>query len=654
MSDGCADAQKSLAKIACSRCSPSRAWQRSPPCRRHGYFSRQYQQRVDWSRLPPTELMLRSCGEAASRHASRSAAGIVRIHLELGQRRAGADAAAVDAARDDPAHVDERVAVQDPVAQQRHHLRAAVHRDAAVELLDRRRPNELQPSPSLPLAPAARPRAARAASPRGVIGSSCTSAPVASRIAFAIAAAVGTIGGSPRPFEPRLVRCSSGLSTNSHTISGTSAIVGIRYESSVVVSTRPVSGSSRRSSESVWPIPWMIPPSTWLARAERVDDPADVVHRGDPLHAHLAGLDVDGDLGHLHAEREHAHPGRVRAARALAEDLRASEHAEQLLERDGEIAVRGDDRPVADVEHALLEVVALRRDLDDLALRVGGGGTHGRADRRQASTSRPRASRTGRGRSRRARPRRGRAGRRAPRRRSAPSRCRVPVPMSCIAVTTAIAAVGADARPRVRRRAAAAEPDLARHPDAVLPRSVGARAHLVPAVPVLLRELVARREVLRGVRRAVVRVRVVASPQLERVEVELRGELVDQALEPERPLDEAGRAERLHRRRVDLRAVADGAHVVARVEHLHRPVGHRRPAAPADRVDELAAERDDRAVAARADDELLDRRVAVAGGGVLLAPGQRAAHRPARAASRARRRRTCTRLRRSSSRSRRP
>ena len=35
-SDGCADAQKSFAKIACSRCSPSRAWQRSPPCSRQG------------------------------------------------------------------------------------------------------------------------------------------------------------------------------------------------------------------------------------------------------------------------------------------------------------------------------------------------------------------------------------------------------------------------------------------------------------------------------------------------------------------------------------------------------------------------------------------------------------------------------------------
>src|SRR5581483_6166774 len=50
--------------------------QRSPPWRRHGYSSRQYQQRVDCSRLPPSEPMLRSCGDAARRQASRSAAGI--------------------------------------------------------------------------------------------------------------------------------------------------------------------------------------------------------------------------------------------------------------------------------------------------------------------------------------------------------------------------------------------------------------------------------------------------------------------------------------------------------------------------------------------------------------------------------------------------
>ena len=36
--------------------------------------------------------------------------------------------------------------------------------------------------------------------------------------------------------------------------------------------------------------------------------------------------------------------------------------------------------------------------------------------------------------------------------------------------------------------------------------------------------------------------------------LELGRELVEQRLEPERPLDEPGRAERLHRRQVELRA----------------------------------------------------------------------------------------------------
>ena len=44
---------------------------------------------------------------------------------------------------------------------------------------------------------------ARASQTRsGVIGSSCTRAPITFAIAFAIAPAVGTHGGSPTPFEP--------------------------------------------------------------------------------------------------------------------------------------------------------------------------------------------------------------------------------------------------------------------------------------------------------------------------------------------------------------------------------------------------------------------------------------------------------------------
>jgi hypothetical protein len=194
------------------------------------------------------------------------------------------------------------------------------------------------------------------------------------------------------------------------------------------------------------------------------------------------------------------------------------------------------------------------------------------------------------------------------------------------------AAVLVDAHEGVRRRAPTAEPDLAPHSDAPLPGALAARAHLMPPLPVRLREPVALHEVL-GRERAAVRlgIEMVDAAQLQRIDVELRGELVEQALEPERPLDESRRAEGRVRRRIQLRAVLDDAHVVARVEVLHRPTGHRREAGPADGVDELAAERRERPVGLRAGDEPLDGRVAVAGGRVLLASRERAPHRLARA-----------------------
>src|SRR5207244_10848494 len=67
--------------------------------------------------------------------------------------------------------------------------------------------------------------------------------------------------------------------------------------------------------------------------AKRVDDPADVVDRRNALDADFAGLDVDGDLGDLDAERQHAHPGRVRPPGALAEALGVLEQPCDLLER---------------------------------------------------------------------------------------------------------------------------------------------------------------------------------------------------------------------------------------------------------------------------------------------------------------------------------
>ena len=149
----------------------------------------------------------------------------------------------------------------------------------------------------------------------------------------------------------------------------------------------------------------------------------------------------------------------------------------------------------------------------------------------------------------------------------------------------------------------------------------------MPPLPVRRGAAVALDEVLARVRAiaAGLGVRVISSPQLERIEVELRGQLVERALEPERALDEAGRAERLRRRQVELRTVGRRLEVRAGVQHQQRSLGHRDPAVGADRVHELAAERRQRAVAARADDIALDRRVAAAGGDVLLAPRQRAA-----------------------------
>ena len=69
--------------------------------------------------------MFRSCGDAASAHASRSAAGIAPLRFELGERRPGPDHVAVDAARHDAADVDEPLGLEEAVAQERHHLGAA-------------------------------------------------------------------------------------------------------------------------------------------------------------------------------------------------------------------------------------------------------------------------------------------------------------------------------------------------------------------------------------------------------------------------------------------------------------------------------------------------------------------------------------------------
>ena len=208
-------------------------------------------------------------------------------------------------------------------------------------------------------------------------------------------------------------------------------------------------------------MPWMIPPSTWL------DAPSGLITRPTSWIAatrstrDLARLDVDGDLRDLDAERQHLHPGRVRAARALAEDLRVLEQADDLLERPrAAVRPRRRCRPSARAR-ALPGRSAARRSRASAAPRPRAaartaGPIDGVVDEpAEIDAYGPRAE------SPSARSDAGRAAARAPRPRSA-----------LIAVARAgadvlhrrddrRAPVGAEPHPRVRGRPAAAVPDLA-------------------------------------------------------------------------------------------------------------------------------------------------------------------------------------------------
>src|SRR5215211_2454652 len=229
-------------------------------------------------------------------------------------------------------------------------------------------------------------------------------------------------------------------------------------------------------------------------RVQRVDHAPDVVDRDDLVDADLARLDVDGHFGELHSEREDAHARRVRSAGALAEDLAVLEQTRDLVERP-RAAVGRDDAAVLEREDALLEVVALRGNLDDLAGGVVGGRAYGRThawDRRRA------------GRDRGVGAARGVAERDLdvvgpePELLRCNLRHRRPRPGADVlhGRDHRGAAVRADADPRVRRRPAAAEPDLAREADPTLPRAVGGRAQLLAPCPMPLGPLVAVEQVL--------------------------------------------------------------------------------------------------------------------------------------------------------------
>ena len=402
-------------------------------------------------------------------------------------------------------------------------------------LLDRLRPKQLQPSPSR--APA---RSASSISSR-VIGSERTSAPVASRIALAIAAAVGMIGGSPSPFEPRFVRCVSGssieLADDLGHVRDRRAACRRRESASA---RRRLPGSSRRCSESVCPIACTIPPSTWLRAPSGLRIRPTSWIGGDPLDADLARLDVDRHLGHLNAEREHAHAGRIRAACAGAEDLRALEQ------------VRAGRRS------------AKRRRRSRRRCRPSATAS---AARDASAARRARGSAARRRRRRRARPGPSRESSTEPAERvaygpravspsstvtrssgrpsSSAAICaiavREPVPMSCIAVTTVARASEVtrthayEGGPPPPYQTWLASPTPCFHVSVERARTSCRRSQCGS------RAAVALEQVLRGERPPVeeVGVGVIPPPELERVELELRRELVEQALEAERALDEA-------------------------------------------------------------------------------------------------------------------
>ena len=152
---------------------------------------------------------LRSSGDAAS----EAAAPNRRVRLERGRggelgdrdRCADPDAVAVrlDAAEPRVAKIDESRRLADSAVDLPREVGAAADRRGAVlaEKLER-------------LVERGRTRVAAHASASstraGVSGTAAARRPVACANAFAIAAAVGTIGGSPSPFAPRLGRFSSG------------------------------------------------------------------------------------------------------------------------------------------------------------------------------------------------------------------------------------------------------------------------------------------------------------------------------------------------------------------------------------------------------------------------------------------------------------
>ena len=272
--------------------------------------------------------MLRSCGDAASRHASRSASGIAGSTSSSPSVVPAPIVEPLDAARHDAAHVDERLGAR--AARRCSSGTTSVPpwtKTPAVELGDARRPQELHGVSFSFAASSARSISSREIGSSWIVG--------AGRVADRVRDRGGDRDdrrlAEPLRAEVRQVRV--GLVDE---LADDLRHVGDRRH--------PVRVERRREHAAGLGIEQPLlrervadaldDPALDLARgAERVDDAADVVDRRDALDDDLAGLDVDRDLDDVDAEREDAHPGRVRAAGALAEDLRVLEQVDDLVQR---------------------------------------------------------------------------------------------------------------------------------------------------------------------------------------------------------------------------------------------------------------------------------------------------------------------------------
>ena len=177
-------------------------------------------------------------------------------------------------------------------------------------------------------------------------------------------------------------------------------------------------------------------------------------------------------------------------------------------------------------------------------------------------------------------------------------------------------AVGVETYGRVGRRPAATPPDLGGAPHAAQQAVLAWRSQALAIVPAGQRgrAVVALQEMLARVGQAarLIDVDVVASPQLERIDVQRQRELVDRLLERRRAFHHAGRAKRVLGAEVGLRRERQRTHIGAAIERACGVQHGEHPASLPHRDDRIDVDRRKRAVPARTETHGLERGAASA------------------------------------------